>query len=158
MTEAADPARVAIEEDLQSASVLDGVENGRWRVVSLVFPVLIVAVIARDGRELGMRVDVSGYPTAAPAGIPWHLAAGRPLVVAELPTGPAAHIVFHSQWSQLNGWTPYMATERLIIQKDHPEWATVHPGRAWNPTRTIAFYLTELHKELRSCTIPAVSA
>jgi hypothetical protein len=105
-----------------------------------------------------MRVNVSGYPTAAPAGTPWDIDADGPLIAAALPSGPGAAGVFCSDWSKINGWTPYMATERLLIQGDHFSWAPQHPERAWNPTRTIAFYLAELHKELRSCTIPEVSA
>jgi len=153
-----DPARVAIEEDLQSVPVLDGVENGYWRVVSLHFPTLIVAITAGDGREFGMRVDVTNYPTAAPAGTPWRIDANRPLTPTELPAGASAETVFRSQWSSINGWTPYMASERVLIQGDHAIWAPQHPDRSWNPTRTIAFYLMELHKELRSCTIPDVTA
>jgi len=158
MTEVFDPARVAIEEDMQSVPVLDGVENRYWRVVSLNFPILIVAITAGNGREFGMRVDVTGYPTAAPAGTPWHIDGNRPLTQAELPAGPSAETVFRSHWSSINGWTPYMASERVLIQGDHATWASQHPDRSWNPTRTIAFYLTELHKELRSCTIPEVTA
>lgn len=157
MTEVFDPARLAIEEDLQSVPVLDGVENGHWRVVSLNFPMLTVAITAGDARQFGMRVDVTGYPTAAPAGTPWHIDANRPLTQTELPTGPSAETVFRSQWSSINRWTPYMASERALIQGDHATWAPQHPERSWNPTRTIAFYLTELHKELRSCTIPEVT-
>lgn len=158
MTEVFDPARVAIEEDLHSVPVLDGVENGYWRVASLNFPTLIVAITAGDRREFGMRVDVTGYPTAAPAGTPWHIDENRPLTQTELPTGASAETVFRSHWSSINKWTPYMASERLLIQGDHVTWAPQHPERSWNPTRNIAFYLTELHKELRSCTIPEVTA
>lgn len=158
MIEVFDPARAEVEEDLQSVPVLDGIENGYWRILTVNFPTLIVAVTAGDGRELGVRVDVSGYPTAAPAGTPWDIDSDRPLTLVELPAGPTAHIVFRSQWSQINGHTPYMASERLLIQGDHATWAPQHPERAWNPARTIAFYLTELHKELRACTIPEVPA
>jgi len=158
VAEALDPAWVAIEEDLQAVPVLDGVENGYWRVVSLTFPTLIVAITAGDGRVFGMRVDLTGYPTVAPAGTPWHLDVNRPLTQMELPAGPSAEVVFRSHWSSINGWTPYMASERVLIQGDHATWAPQHPERSWNPTRTIAFYLTELHKELRSCTVPEVAA
>jgi len=115
MTDVVDPAQVAIEEDLQSEPFLDGGEKRYWRVVKLDFPVLVVAVTAGDGRELGMRVDVSGYPTSAPAGTPWNIEANGPLSQSALPNGSAAQTVFRSDWSRINGWTPYMATERLLI-------------------------------------------
>lgn len=158
MSEVYDPARVAIEDDLRSVPVLDGVENGYWRVVDLAFPTLTIAVTTGDGRELGMRVDVTGYPAAAPAGTPWSIVANRPLTLAELPSGATAETVFRSAWSAINGWTPYMASERLLVQGDHATWGAEHPERSWNPNRTIAFYLTELHKELRSCIMPEATA
>ncbi|MCX7523421.1 hypothetical protein OSC27_14190 [Microbacterium sp. STN6] len=158
MTDTVDPARAAIEEDLQSVPFLDGVEKRYWRVVRVDFPMLLVAVTTGDGRELGMRLDVSGYPTDAPAGTPWNIGTNEPLELAALPSGSAAQTVFRSEWSRINGWTPYMATERLLIQGDHPQWGSQHPERAWNPSRTITFYLSELHKELRSCTMPETAA
>lgn len=158
MTDTVDPARAAIEEDLQSVPFLDGVEKRYWRVVRLDFPILFVAVTAGDGRELGMRLDVSGYPTGAPAGKPWDIGTNEPLGLSALPNGSGAQTVFRSEWSRINGWTPYMATERLLIQGDHQQWGSQHPERAWNPNRTITFYLTELHKELRSCTMPETPA
>lgn len=158
MTDIADPAQVALEEDLQSVPFLDGVEKRYWRVVRLEFPTLIVAITAGDGRELGMRVDTSDYPTTAPAGTPWNIEANEPLGQPALPSGTTAQTVFRSEWSRINGWTPYMASERLLIQGDHPQWGPQHPERAWNPTRTITFYVSELHKELRSCAIPETDA
>lgn len=154
----ADPSLLAVREDLESAAFQDGVVHGRWRVVRFEWPFLVVAIRAGGGGELGMRVELSGYPTAAPAGMPWDLEQDIALAADRLPEGPAAAVVFRSGWSQANGHTPYMASERLTVQGDHLPWAAQHPTRAWNPSRTLEFYVAELHKELRSCTMPKASA
>ena len=48
---------------------------GYWRLVSLDWPRLTVAVACGDGNELGLRITVDGYPALAPAGEPWDLLA-----------------------------------------------------------------------------------
>ena len=151
----ADPSQTALRADLESAQFEDGAERGRWRFVSLDWPYLTLAISAGDGNELGMRIQVNGYPTAPPAGIPWDLDVGCALPLARLPMGGGAQQVFRSQWSISNSNTPYMATERrIIVPGGHEAWAQQHAEPGWNPNRTIAFYAQQLHAELRGCTIP----
>lgn len=152
--EAVDPAQERVAHDLRAPAFLDGVADGRWELVKNAWPYLTFAITAGDGRKFGIRVELSGYSASAPAGIPWNLVAKQPSTELELPMGIRADVVFRSGWPKANNWTPYMATERVLLTAGHPDWATLYPGRAWNSGRDLAFYLEQLHTELRTCTIP----
>ncbi|BBZ58167.1 DUF7665 family protein [Mycolicibacterium phocaicum] len=149
----ADPAKTRLERDLARGDVECGVEAGMWRVVSLRWPELIVAITAGDGNEVAMRLLVDDYPVQAPAGEPWSIADGGPLPQARWPTSPLDVATFRKDWSPSNGNAPYVACDRTCL-RTHPDWATAHPDRAWNPGRTIAFYLQEMHRELQCASVP----
>lgn len=144
-----------LQEHLVSSEFEAGVNSGFWRIVSFTWPELTVAISAGDGRELGMRIAVDGYPALPPSGQPWDLESNSPLSVERWPTGGTAPQIFRPDWSRANGNAPYMACDRMGLRA-HPGWATEHPSRAWNPSRTISFYLREVHKELRGATLPDV--
>lgn len=153
-----DPGLARLREDIQSPAFLYGVDEGWWRVVGLEWPILVLAVRAHDGNELGMRVDLTGYPTVAPAGQPWDLDANCPLPYRRWPKGPTQAQVFRANdWSVTNGNSPYMATERNAL-KWHPEWVGNFPERAWTPSRHLDFYVQQLRNELRSATLPGPDA
>jgi len=149
-----DPCQVRLERHLRSSEFESGVAAGLWRLVSLDWPYLIVTITAGDGNELGMRLHIDGYPSKAPAGQPWDIVQDMPLPVSRWPTGGTAFQIFRSDWSVQNGNAPYMACDRVGLGT-HPDWATQHPHRAWNPGRTITFYLREIHHELRAARLPA---
>lgn len=148
-----DPSRQRLERDLAAGDFESGIDAGLWRLINLSWPYLTVTVTAGDGNELGMRIIVDGYPTVAPGGQPWDLAADVPLPVSRWPIGGTASQVFRHDWSVSNANAPYMACDRAGIA-GHPDWATKHPERAWNSGRTITFYLREIHHELRDATLP----
>lgn len=149
-----DPAQKRLERDLQSAPVLLGIDAGMWRVDRLTWPYLFVSIAAGDGHFLSMRLLVDGYPAQAPAGEPWDLSGTGPLPTSLWPTGGTAPQIFRSaDWSVQNGNAPYMACDRRGLAA-HGNWAQEHPNRAWNASRTIEFYLREVHHELRGASIP----
>jgi hypothetical protein len=148
-----DPSLQRLDTDLTSAEAQAGVDAGLWRIVSLEGTILTIAVTAGDGRELGMRLAVDGYPNLPPAGQPWDLDADTALPQDKWPTGGSAPAVFSIGWSPSNGNAPYMACDRTGLAT-HPNWAQEHPTRAWHPRRTIAFYLREIHHELLGATLP----
>lgn len=148
-----DPIRRRVERDLVAADFELGVDAGLWRDATLIWPHLTVTIIAGDGNEFGMRLALDGYPATAPAGQPWDLQEDCPLSPACWPTGGTAPQVFRHDWSIQNGNAPYMACDRIGLAT-HPNWATDNPERAWHAGRTIAFYLSEIHHELRGATIP----
>lgn len=148
-----DPCRARLERDLASGRFDSGVETGAWRLVNLTWPYLTVAITAADGHELGMRLLVDGYPGVAPAGQPWDLIQHVPLPASRWPTGGSAAMVFRPDWSPGNSNAPYLACDRVGLAT-HTNWATEHPERAWNPGRSIVFYLEQVHHELRVASIP----
>lgn len=150
---ALDPCRVRLERDLASADVEAGVEAGLWRTVRLDWPAIFVAITAGDGSELGMRLQVDGYPGVAPAGQPWDLETNAALPAARWPVGGGAEQVFRTDWSVGNANAPYLACDRTGLAT-HPGWADAHPERAWHAGRTIAFYLSEIHHRLRGARTP----
>jgi hypothetical protein len=152
-----DPARRRLERDLASDEFDSGVSAGMWRVVSLDWPELVVAITAADGNEVGMRLNVDGYPAAPPAGRPWDLERSAPLAPELWPVSTLAVGTFRQDWSVANGGAPYVACDRVALS-GHPDWTTTHPDRVWNPGRAIAFYLREMHRELQSASVPQVGA
>jgi hypothetical protein len=149
----ADPARLRLEADLASGDFQAGADAGLWRLVSLTWPHLMVAITAANGSELGMRIVADGYPRLAPGGQPWDLQADAPLPVCRWPAGGSAALVFRADWSVQNKNAPYLACDRTGLAT-HPAWAAQHPDRAWHPGRTIAFYLREIHRELQAAALP----
>jgi hypothetical protein len=153
----ADPARRRLERDLLAADFDGGVRAGLWRLSLLQWPHLTVAITAGDGNELGMRIAVDGYPGLPPAGQLWDLQRDTALAVARWPVGGLTGLVFRPDWPNPASPAPYMACDRVALA-GHGDWGAKHPHRAWNPRRTIAFYLNEIHHELRSATLPQEQA
>lgn len=152
-----EPAALRLERDLAAGDFEIGVDAGLWRLVSLNWPALTVAVTAGDGNQLGLRIVTDGYPSLAPGGQPWDLERDSPLPVSRWPSGGTAAQIFRPEWSPQNSNAPYMACDRSALAS-HPRWAIDHPDRAWNRSRTITFYLREIHRELRAATLPSALA
>jgi hypothetical protein len=151
-----DPCLNRLRRDLGAADVEAGVASGLWRIVALTWPVLTVAVRLDTGDEVGLRLAVDDYPVSAPAGQPWDLHADALLPVARWPVSGRPLEVFRPDWSPNNGNAPYLACDRIGLAT-HPNWASEHPNRAWNPTRTVGFYLREIHHELAAARLPDAS-
>jgi hypothetical protein len=149
----ADPALRRLQRDLADGVVDGGVAAGMWRVVSLDWPVFLVAITLGDGNELGVRILVDHYPVQAPSGQPWDLESPAALPVPRWPLSTLAVPTFRPDWSPANGNAPYLACDRIGL-RTHPGWAAECPDRAWNPGRRIGFYLTELHRSLQDARLP----
>jgi hypothetical protein len=148
-----EPAETQLLRDLRSSEFSVGVDAKMWRLVNYAWPIIDVAITAGDGNELGMRINCEDYPRVAPAGRPWDLAGACPLPYELWPRGATAAAVFKPDWAREYGDAPYMACDRGGL-KAHAEWATAHPDRAWNSSRTISFYVAEVWRELRGAVLP----
>ncbi|MET7951274.1 hypothetical protein [Micromonospora sp. NPDC005324] len=148
-----DPNLRRLRRHLQAADIEAGVDAGSWRVVDLTWPFLTVAITVGEDAELGMRLDVQDYPLQAPAGQPWNIDTDTPLPMAEWPVSGRNPEIFRPEWSPTNNNAPYLACDRAGITS-HSNWATERPERSWDATRTIGFYLRELHRELACATTP----
>lgn len=69
-----DPGLRALRAHLAEPKFRSGEHRGWWRVHCVDWPVLEAAVCTDHG-ELGLRLDLTGYPTQAPTAQPWDLAA-----------------------------------------------------------------------------------
>lgn len=152
-----DPCEMRLLRDLQDAAVDAGVDAGLWRVVGVSWPTVTVAIAVGSGGECGMRLDMQDYPAAAPAGQPWDLAADTLLPVERWPITGHSPDVFRPDWSPGNGNAPYLPCDRIGLAT-HGQWASEHPERAWDPGRTIVFYLEEMHRMLSEARLPSGGA
>ena len=149
-----DPCQARLRLDLRNAAVDAGVDAGSWRIVGLSWPTLTIAITVDGGQEVGIRVDVQGYPATAPAGQLWDLTAEAPLPVERWPVTGRNPEVFRPDWSPSNVNAPYLACDRVGLST-HPGWANERPERAWHPGRTIVFYLEEIHRMLSGAQLPS---
>lgn len=146
------PNELRLRGDLASTAFEDGVSAGHWRLIDLTWPALTVAICAGAG-ELVVRIDVDGYPAVPPYGTTWDLGLNAPLAPALWPRGPGTEQTYKKGWYAPSDNAIYLACDRAALQA-HPDWATRYRERAWNPARTIPFYLNELHRDLAAATIP----
>jgi len=139
------PDHRALLADLESPSFVLGVDEGRWRVVSIEWPVTLLAVSAapRAGApdEFVLRCDFAGYPALAPTAVPWHLEESRPLTPGERPKGDRVGFVFRSDWKE----ALYAPFDRVALE-DHQNWATQHARFTWTPDRDVTWYAIRLHE------------
>lgn len=65
------PDEKAFRSDLLKAPFRLGELEGRWKLVSLEWPIALIDVTARDGLQYRLRFDVSNYPASAPTSGLW---------------------------------------------------------------------------------------
>jgi hypothetical protein len=151
------PERLRLERDLEAEDFEAGIAAGLWRIENYEWPILDVALTAGDGHELGMRLEVDDYPRLAPGGQLWDHADDSPLQQDRWPVGACAPQVFKEGWAPQGRMAPYMACDRHTLASK-PEWSSQYPDRAWNPSRSITFYLSEVSFELREAELPQSEA
>jgi hypothetical protein len=147
-----DVAEKVLRAHLDAGPFLSGVDRGRWRLVALSWPHVIIAVSAaeRSGAppEYTFRFECSGYPQTAPTAQPWSEFDNVPLPPERWPGGrsrvPAA---FNPSWK--SGQALYLPCDRLAIQ-GHDPWLTQHPSMIWSPRRDITQYLHVVYDLLNS--------
>lgn len=141
------PDEVVLRKDLVSAGFLSGEDRGRWRLVELRFPVLLVSVKAKDEREFTLRLDCTGYPQSAPTGTVWDVARNAQLATHLWPRGGRVSEVFRPDW--LGGQALYLPCDRASMA-GHPNWVSQYPSLVWKPEDGIAQYLHVVHELLQS--------
>lgn len=146
------PNERRLRADLDSTAFQAGVAANNWEVVSLNWPELTVRVAAKSG-HLAVRIDLEGYPAVAPLGLTWDLDTDAPLSQELWPPNVGAQQTFKPGWYSPSINAIYLACDRAALTV-HPDWAATYPQRAWNPSRDITFYLSELHRELAATTMP----
>lgn len=141
------PDRLLLEKDLAAPEFRCGEFEGRWRLIGIEWPHVLVAVSAaeRPGApaEYGFRFECSGYRQTPATGRPWDMASDTPLPFARWPTGK--HIlpsVFRPDWK--DGTALYLPCDWHAIE-GHDGWVHQHPSRLWQPSRGILCYLEQVY-------------
>lgn len=146
--EALTPDERVLRLHLESGRFLSGAAGGRWRMVSLKWPHLVVGVRARDGIEYGFRFECTGYPRTAATAQPWDLAVDRALPADRWPRGRArVSLAFNPGWK--NATSLYLPCDRHAIE-GHDNWKHDHPALLWDPEKGICKYLGIIHELLNS--------
>ncbi|MBY3355145.1 DUF7665 family protein [Rhizobium laguerreae] len=141
------PDRLLLERDLAAPGFRCGQFDGRWRLVQLSWPHVVIAVSAPPKvgapSEYAFRFECSGYPQIPVTAQPWDIATNAPLDAAKWPTG-TSHFpaVFRPEWR--NGQCLYLPCDRHSIE-GHDNWRTEHPSRLWNPDLGIVGYLEQIY-------------
>jgi hypothetical protein len=128
-----------------------GVHAGRWRLVSLDWPIALIAVSAAPRpnapSEFTIRFDLSDYPHSAPTGGLWDEGANTYLAENRRPKGDHAGRIFRGDWE--GGRAMYAAWDRVALQ-GHPGWAAAYPRSAWNARRDLTFILANIFEVLNA--------
>jgi len=142
------PDEKALRADLESGRFLAGEARKRWRFVSVEWPIVQIAVAARDGWEYVLRFDCSGHPQCPPTARLWDINKNVPLEVSQWPKGGGRiAAVFRNDWK--GGTALYLPCDRIAIE-GHDNWRTEHPSKIWNPSKGITQYLEIVHELLQS--------
>lgn len=147
------PDERALRAHLDEGRFLSGAAGGQWRLISVDWPIVFVAVAAAarptGPNEFVLHFEVDGYPNIAPTGGLWDLATGTSLAADQRPKGQRAAELFRTDgW--LGGATAmYAPWDRLGLQA-HADWAQAHQHDAWTPHRDLSFILAKVHEVINA--------
>lgn len=143
------PDQRAFEADVARAAFRLGQLQGRWRLIRVDWPFVLIAVPARDSREYVLRFNCAGYPHDPPTGGPWNLAQNTVLAPDYWPRGQGGRVsaVFRTDWK--GGSALYLPCDRESFE-GHENWRTEMPSKIWRPNEGIVQYLELVHELLHS--------
>jgi hypothetical protein len=146
--DATPPDERALRAHVTGARFQIGVDRGEWRLAGITWPHVLIAVAAAERpdspTEVGLRFELSGYPTTAPIAAPWDLERDTPLDTSKWPKGDRVGKAFNPSWK----------TDALYIPCDraalpgHDGWKGQHPKYLWDGGKDITFYLRLVHEML----------
>ncbi len=146
------PDYQALLADLKRPNFLLGVSGGRWRLISLEWPHLVLAISAAQRPdspvEYCFRFECTGYPRIPATGRAWDSAANAPLPVAKWPGGKQrVPMVFRPEWK--NGECLYVPCDRQSIE-GHDNWRVQLASMCWVESIGIVRYLEVVHELINS--------
>ncbi len=143
------PDERALRADLGKAPFRLGQAEGRWRLAEINWPLTLIGVTARDGREYLLRFNCAGYPQSPPTAGPWDPVKNTVLAFDRWPRSGGGRMgsVFRPDWK--SGTALYLPCDREAIA-GHENWRTEMPSKIWRPHEGITQYLEIVH-ELLNC-------
>ena len=143
------PDERALMEDLGKPAFRLGQCEGRWRLLTVGWPIALISITAKDGREYTLRFDCTGYPQKPPTAGPWDPIRNVRLENDRWPRSQGGRLgaVFRPDWK--NGTALYLPCDRLSIV-GHDNWKTEMPSKIWRPNEGIVHYLEIVH-EILNC-------
>lgn len=133
---------------LESGRFRSGVAAGRWRLVLLNWPHVVIGIRARDAAEFGFRFHCTDYPQTAVTAQPWDLDANAPLPGNRWPKGGGRiERAFNPGWK--NATCLYLPCDKQAIE-GHDNWRHEHPALLWDPQKGLCKYLGIIHELLNS--------
>ena len=139
------PDKRAFEADTTKAAFRLGEAEGRWRLIHIEWPIVLVEVSAKGQNKYVLRLDCASYPQEPPTGGPWDLERNAILEFSQWPRGKRISEVFRADWK--SGSALYMPYDRIGI-KTHPNWRTEMPSKIWRPSVGIVQYVEFIHELL----------
>jgi hypothetical protein len=147
------PDECALREHLRAGGFQAGIADGRWRLVDISWPVVMIAVSAAERPNsptaFALRLDMAGYPHTAPTGGLWDVGADVSLPPERRPKGEWVGQLFRADGWAGGSTAMYAPWDRAGL-KAHPDWARAYPLEAWHPARDVAFILTHVHEALNN--------
>jgi hypothetical protein len=154
------PSQRLFKADLAAAEFLSGAAKGLWGQVEPsdadTWPMAYfwLASAKRDNApdRYVVRLDMTGYRSAAPTGRFWDPETKQDLVFAKYPQGKQgsrfARVFRTDQWAVDNKgfYHPY----DRVAANGHPDWPNAMPQLVWTSNRTIVDYLEEFQTLLNS--------
>ena len=136
---------------LDTVRFLSGVEEGRWEVLELDFPKLVVRVTGQDfGGEFTATMDFQllfdGFPTVVPFVQHWDQATNARPAPPAPDKAPPGVVDALKEWSPDGGRTHggvYRAWQRHAAV--HNAWAQKRPDEAWRRDRQLTFIMENLY-------------
>lgn len=143
------PDERAFRADIERSAFALGQLEGRWKLLSLEWPIAVIDVAAKDECRYALRFDLSGFPEAPPTARPWDAQQGVPLPFERWPRSLGGRLgtVFRPSWK--SGTALYLPCDREAIA-GHDNWRTEMPSKIWRPSVGIVHYLELVH-ELLNC-------
>lgn len=145
----ASPDERALRADVGKANFRLGEAEGRWQLVKIAWPFVLIVVTAKDGRKYMLRFECSGYPQSLPTATLWDQEQNAILSFNLWPRGQGGRVsaVFRTDWK--NGTALYLPCDRISID-GHVNWKNELPSKIWRPEEGIIQYLEIVHELLNS--------
>ncbi len=144
-----DPAFIRLNADLAAPSYKAGAVRGRWRLLYLAFPILMMEVAATEpdgsGSYYCFRFECTGYAGQKPEVKIWDAFQNELLPPEHRPKGNPRVVKSFQSWGDETVYRPWDRKSAV-----HNNFERDYPTLAWHENRDLAFILEDLYAILNS--------